>query len=116
MINIWDYSDADVVRITGSDGSIYLGHIEDVTSVEDEDEDVGLKEDSITIADGAKGVVLVQSEIASIEVLRMPLLNFPKWVQSMRELGFPQEAIDRRIAIYVKALETGAVDTKSAVA
>ena len=109
MIDIWDYNDADIVRITDIDGREYTGHVQDVTDVGEESEDYGFGEDSITISDGQTGVVLGQSEIVSIEILRINKIDVQSWIKSMQGLGFSKDAIDRRVAIYLDAERRGAV-------
>lgn len=69
MINIYDYKDSERIRIYATDKKIYEGDVVSLNDAEDEDEDYGLKEDSITIAIGSRPVTFPISEIASIEEL-----------------------------------------------
>lgn len=69
MINIYDYKDDDRLRIHAIDKKIYEGNIVSLNDAEDEDEDYGLKEDSITIAIGNRPVTFPVSEIEKITVV-----------------------------------------------
>ena len=69
MINIYDYKDSERLRIYATDDKIYEGDMVSLNDAEDEDEDYGLKEDSITIAIGNRPVTFPISEIKKITVV-----------------------------------------------
>jgi len=69
MINVWDYQEAENIRVTTVDDEIFSGKVISVDDVEEES-DLGFDEDSISIWDGERAIGLKQSEIKSIEVLR----------------------------------------------
>ncbi len=65
MVNIWDYYNADKVKITCTDGSVYTG---DVYALFDVDE-TNDAEDSITLFIDDYYIAFYPSQIASIERL-----------------------------------------------
>jgi len=69
MIKVWDYQDANIIKITAIDGQVFTGRLIEVTDVEDESPDYGYKEDSITIEAEGREISFPQSEILSIEIL-----------------------------------------------
>lgn len=70
MINVWDYQNAKRIKIICDDGQIFSGSVCIINDVEDEDEDYGLGEDSITLwVNDIQPMTFVQSEIVAIEVL-----------------------------------------------
>ena len=69
MINIWDYQDATKVTVVDTEGRVFTGNIIELTEAEEESEDYGFGEDSISIYLDGKVVCIPQSEIKSIEVI-----------------------------------------------
>ena len=69
MINIYDYKDAERLRIYATDSKIYEGSLVSLNDAEDEDEDFGLKEDSLTIAIGNRPITFPISEIEKVETV-----------------------------------------------
>lgn len=67
MTNIWEFSPGEMIAIDATDGDRITGEIISINDVEEES-DLGLKEDSISIAI-ARGVPIIipQSEILNIE-------------------------------------------------
>ena len=69
MIKVWDL-EFDKIEIVDIDGQIFQGTVSSINAVEDEDEDYGIKEDSITVAT-AKGLITFgQSEIAEAREIK----------------------------------------------
>ena len=69
MINIWDFKDAEIIRITDIEGDVFQGRIIDIIDVGEESEDYGFGEDSICISVNNRHIVFPQSEIKSIKVI-----------------------------------------------
>lgn len=69
MIDIYKYKDVDRIKLTDIDDKIWIGNIEGINDVEDEDEELGLKEDSVTLWIDGKPVTFGISEIKKIEVI-----------------------------------------------
>lgn len=70
MINIYKYKDADKLRITAVNNEIYEGLLVSVNDAEDEDEDYGLKENSITIAVEGAPITFTVSDIKNIDIVK----------------------------------------------
>ena len=69
MINIWDYQDANRVRITDVDGQVFEGNVISVDDAE-ESSDLEKAEDNISImTDDGRYIGIYQSEIAKIDVI-----------------------------------------------
>ena len=69
MINLWQYQDANKVKITDVNGQEFIGNVLDVTDAgEYADEDI--QEDGITISFHGNHVEFMQSEIQSIEIIK----------------------------------------------
>ena len=69
MIDIYKYKDAEKLKIIDIDNKTYIGYLVTINDVEDEDEDYGLKENSITLGIQKRPVTFPVSEIKSIEIL-----------------------------------------------
>lgn len=70
MINVWDYQDVEgKVKLTCTDGQVFVGNMGEITDVGEESEDYGFGEDSLTIYSDRRAIVFPQSEIKSIEIL-----------------------------------------------
>lgn len=66
MINVWEYSDCDRLKVRCLDGEVIEGEL---TSVDDEEES-GLSEDGISIfTKSGRYIGIGQSEIESIEII-----------------------------------------------
>jgi len=70
MVNVWDYIDATVIKLTSISGESYQGKVIDVTDAEDEAEESGTTEDSIVIDVEGNYIGFEQSTIESIEVIK----------------------------------------------
>ena len=69
MINIYEYKDAEFLKITTIDNQIFIGSLVTINDVADEYEDVGLNENSITLAIEKRPITFPVSEIKSIEII-----------------------------------------------
>lgn len=65
MINVWKFCDSNRVKLTDTDGNVYIG---DVVIVDDAEE-TGDPEDGITIYAEGRYLGFLQSEIADIKEL-----------------------------------------------
>lgn len=68
MINLWDYQDAQKVKIVDVDDFEFIGNVIDVTD-SDEYADENIKESGITISFDGNHVEFMESEIKSIEII-----------------------------------------------
>lgn len=66
MVNIWDYRNANKVKLVDISGKEWVGYVIDLT---DQEEDEEATEDSITIRVDGDYIGFYESEITSIEVL-----------------------------------------------
>ncbi len=66
MVNIWDYQNANKIKLTDISGKEWVGYVIDLT---DQEEDEEATEDSITIRVDGDYIGFYESEITSIEVL-----------------------------------------------
>lgn len=73
MINLWQYQDAEKIKITDIDGQEFIGYIDEITDAEeymyDDREETSNFEDGITLVIGKELVEFMQSEIKSIEII-----------------------------------------------
>ena len=69
MIDIYRYKDSDKLSLTDIDGETFIGSLISVNDVEDEDEDFGLKENSITLAVNNRPITFPVSEIKKIKIV-----------------------------------------------
>lgn len=69
MIDIYKYKDAEKLEITDIDNEVFVGSLVSVNDVADEDEDLGLNENSITLAVNKRPVTFPVSEIKSIKII-----------------------------------------------
>lgn len=69
MIDIYKYKDANNIEIVDIDNKTFVGTLISVNAVEDEDEDVGLTENSLTIAVEKRPITFPVSEIKSIRIV-----------------------------------------------
>lgn len=69
MIDIYKYKDANEIEIVDIDNEAFVGTLISVNDVEDEDEDVGLKENSVTVAVDRRPITFPVSEIKSIKII-----------------------------------------------
>ena len=70
MINLWKYSDCEIIRITDVEDKVFEGAVTDVLDSE-EQSDLEKQEDSIGIFTKDKQfIVFFQSEIKSIEIIK----------------------------------------------
>lgn len=68
MINLWDYKDAQKVKIVDVDDFEFIGNVIDITDSEEyADEDI--TETGITISFDGNHVEFMESEIKSIEII-----------------------------------------------
>ena len=68
MVNIWDFSDCNIVEIIDTDGNSFVGKIIDITDAEDKS-DLEEYEDSITIKVGQNHIEFLQSDISKITIV-----------------------------------------------
>ena len=69
MINLWDFQDAQKVKIVDVDDVEFIGTVIDVTDSEEyADEDI--TENGITISFDGNHIEFMQSEIKSIEIIK----------------------------------------------
>lgn len=66
MVNIWDYQNANKIKLTDISGKEWVGYVIVLT---DQEEDEEATEDSITIRVDGDYIGFYESEITSIEVL-----------------------------------------------
>lgn len=73
MINLWQYQDAEKIKIIDADGQEFIGYIDEITDAEeymyDDREETSNFEDGITLVIGKELVEFMQSEIKSIEII-----------------------------------------------
>lgn len=68
MINVWDYQEANRVRLVDIDNDEFTGNVIDVTDAEEFMD--GTTEDTLTIEVDGKHIEFLQSEIKAIEQLQ----------------------------------------------
>ncbi|MDL2236087.1 hypothetical protein LJC07_08140 [Christensenellaceae bacterium OttesenSCG-928-L17] len=68
MIDLWEFATEKKIRVTDTDGKVFIGMVGDVTDA-GERSDLEPQEDGITIWVEGSPVELLQSEIRSIEVV-----------------------------------------------
>lgn len=68
MVNVWDFSDCNIVEIIDTDGNSFVGKIIDITDAEDKS-DLEEYEDSITIKVGQNHIEFLQSDISKITIV-----------------------------------------------
>jgi hypothetical protein len=69
MINIWEYQGAKRISLVSVDGQTLVGTLVAINCVEDEADEYGFNEDSLTLWVKGQPISIMQSEIAKIEVL-----------------------------------------------
>ncbi len=69
MIDIYKYKDAKGIEITDIDDEIFVGTVVSVNDVDDEDEDIRLEENSVTIAVDRRPITFPVSEIKTIGII-----------------------------------------------
>lgn len=65
MIDIWKFHDSDKIKLTDTDGNVYIGNV----VIVDDAEETGDPEDGITIYVEGRYLGFLQSEIAEIQEL-----------------------------------------------
>ncbi len=68
MVNVWNFSDCNIVEIIDTDGNSFVGKIIDITDAEDKS-DLEEYEDSITIKVGQNHIEFLQSDISKITIV-----------------------------------------------
>jgi hypothetical protein len=73
MINLWEYKDANKIKLIDVDDEEFVGYVDEITDSEeymyDDEEDPKNFEDGITLKIGESLVEFMQSEIKSIEII-----------------------------------------------
>lgn len=68
MINLWQYQDANKIKVTDIDEQEFIGNVIDVTDA-GEYADEEIQENGITISINGNHLEFMQSEIKSIQII-----------------------------------------------